>query len=80
MPDWQRSRYKFGIQKDKKTGQFSWMDYSSILPADNYNEMGRAIANQDWAALAAVNPLVGTQNTPVINIAFSQMQGKDLHT
>lgn len=80
MPDWQRSRYKMGIQRDKKTGQFSWMDYSSILPADNYNEMGRAIANQDWKALAAVNPLIGTQNTPVINIAFSQMQGKDLHT
>lgn len=79
MPDYARTRYFLDIQR-KPNGQFIYTDYTSWLPHDAYQQMVKAIANKDWEALAAVNPLLGTQNSPVVNIGVSQLQGKDLHT
>lgn len=79
MPDYQRPRYKMNIQR-QPNGQFTYIDFTPWLPHNDYQEMVKAIANKDWSALAAINPVVGTQNTPGVNILVSQILGKDLHT
>lgn len=80
MPEYSRTRYRFDIKRDPKTKQFTYLDFTPIVPADAYNQMSRAILNGDMEALAAVNPLAGTQNTPLLNIIVSQTTGKDLQT
>lgn len=79
MPDYSRTRYRMGITRDPKTKQFSYYDFTGFIPQDSYQQMAKAIMNQDWAALAQVNPLVGLQNTPALNIIISQTMGQDLH-
>lgn len=80
MPDYARTRYRFNIKRDPKTKQFTYTDFTPLVPTDAYNQMFKAIAHGDWQALGAVNPIAGTQNTPFVNIAVSQLQGKDLQT
>lgn len=77
MPDYARTRYRFGITRDKKSGQFTYYDFTPLMPHDSYQQMGKAIMAQDWKALAQVNPVLGLQNTPALNIAVTQIAGQD---
>lgn len=77
MPDYARTRFRFGITRDKKTGQYTYYDYTNLIASDSYNQMGRAIMAQDWKALAQVNPVLGLQNTPALNIVVTQIAGQD---
>lgn len=79
MPDYGRTRYRFVTGKDPKTGMFNFYDFTPLIASDAYNQMGRAIKARDWRALAQINPFIGLQNTPVLNIVAKQAMGEDFH-
>lgn len=76
LPDYARTRYRWvsGRQPD---GSFRYFDITPFLIQDNFQQMAKAAAAGDWDAALAVNPFVGWENTPLLNIIASNMAGKD---
>lgn len=80
MPEWKRHRYMLPTGRDPKTGAIRYFDIAPLMIADDLTKMARAAANGDWAAVAAVNPVIGWENTPAMNIITEQISGRDLRT
>lgn len=80
MPNYSRTRYRYVTGRDKKTGQFHYIDYTPLVASDALNQLVRAVSDGDMSAAAAVNPVASWENTPVLNIAAEQIAGKDLRT
>ena len=80
MPDYGRTRFYAGIKRVGSSNQFSYVDYSTLIPHDMFAQLARAVAQGDWKAAAAVNPVAGFDNTPALNIARTLSTGKNLHT
>lgn len=80
MPDYGRTRFYAGIKRIGSSNQFSYVDYSTLIPHDMFAQLARAVAQGDWKAAAAVNPVAGFDNTPALNIARTLSTGKNLHT
>ncbi len=78
-PDFTRNRFRFPIGRNKD-GTFNYWDITSMIPADAYTQMIRAAVNGDGAGFIKANPIAGLQDTPLLNIASSQITGQDIHT
>ncbi len=78
-PDYSRSRFKVPISRNKD-GTFTYWDFTSILPHNDYLQMARSVVNKDAEGFAAVNPFVGTEKSPAMNLLVPQITGKDTHT
>lgn len=76
MPDYARTRFK--VVMSKEGHRFKYLDITPILQIDPLMQMFRAASNQDWKAFAAVNPVFGWENTPLMNVVAEQITGKDL--
>lgn len=76
MPDYARTRFK--VVTGKEGHRFKYLDITPILQIDPLMQMFRAASNQDWKAFAAVNPVFGWENTPIMNVVAEQITGKDL--
>lgn len=80
MPDYARTRYRAGITRDPRTGQFRYVDFTPLIASDSFNQLIKAVASGDTEAAAAVNPLLSWENTPALNIVTEQIAGKDKRT
>lgn len=80
MPDYARTRYRAGISRDKRTGQFRYVDFTPLIASDSFNQLIKAVASGDLEAAAAVNPVLSWENTPALNIVAEQIAGKDKRT
>lgn len=78
MPDYSRSRFRMVLGKE--SGKFRYLDITPLLQIDPLLQMMRNGANGDWRAFLATNPVLGWENTPILNIAAEQIAGKDLRT
>lgn len=79
MPSYARTRYRIFLSRDAD-GQFHYTDITPLIASDALNQSVKAIVQGDPAALGSVNPLVGLENTPALNLMTAQITGKDLHT
>lgn len=77
LPDYARNRFRIPTYKDNK-GNFHFIDFTALIPTDAFHQTFDAVRKGDWASVAAVNPLIGWQNTPAFNIIAEQVAGKDL--
>lgn len=78
-PDYNRSSYRFVTGKNAK-GNFKYIDFTPFVVHDSFARSAKSIAEGDWKALAAVNPVMGWDNTPAWNIISEQVTGKDMRT
>jgi hypothetical protein len=76
MPDYARTRFK--VITSKEGNRFKYLDITPMLQIDAIMQMFRAAGNQDWKAFAAVNPVFGWENTPIMNVVAEQITGRDL--
>lgn len=79
MPDYSRTRYRANIVRNAD-GNFTYTDFTPLIPTDFLHQTARALANHDLGALAAVNPVMSLDNSPALNILTEQTTGKDIHT
>lgn len=77
--DYSRPRFKLPMSRNSD-GSFNYFDITPIMPFGDYLMMGRAIKEGDIGAVAAVNPIAGTEKSPFLNLAAAQITGKDIHT
>lgn len=77
--DYSRPRFKIPVSRNSD-GTFNYYDITPIMPFGDYLMMGRSIASGDAGSALAVNPLAGADKSPLLNLAASQIQGKDIHT
>lgn len=80
MPDYSRTRFRYVTGRDKKTGQFHFVDFTPLIASDSFNQLVRAVVDGDTEAAVAVNPVLSWDNTPALNIAVEQITGKDSRT
>lgn len=80
LPYYSKNRYKLVTGRDKKNGSFNYIDYSSIVPIDNYAQMVKALASGNLADAAKLNPVVGWDNSPAFNIISQNVSGIDKYT
>ncbi len=76
MPEYARTRFK--VITSKEGSRFKYLDITPLLQIDAIEQMFRAAGNQDWRAFAAVNPVFGWENTPIMNVVAEQITGRDL--
>jgi hypothetical protein len=76
MPDYARTRFK--VITSKEGHRFKYLDITPMLQIDAIMQMFRAASNQDWKSFAAVNPVFGWENTPIMNVVAEQITGRDL--
>lgn len=79
QPDYARTRFLMPLGREKD-GRFRYMDFTNMIPADNYTQMAAGVLKGDFAAAATANPFAGLQDTPLLNIATEQVSGSDLRT
>lgn len=77
LPDYARNRFRTNISKDS-SGNFHYVDFTPLIVTDSFHQSVEALRKGDWRSLAAVNPIVGWQNTPAWNIIAEQVSGQDL--
>lgn len=80
QPYYSQNRYKIVTGRDKKTGSFNYIDFSSIVPTDNFGQMARALIQGNFKDAAQLNPVVGWDNNPVLNILSQQITGENRYT
>jgi hypothetical protein len=78
LPDYSRSRFRVVVGKEGN--KFRYLDITPLLQVDSLLQMMRSAGNNDWKSFAAINPVFGWDNTPLLNIAAEQIAGKDLRT
>lgn len=79
MPSYSRTRYRANIVRNAD-GNFTYTDFTPLIPTDFLHQTARALANHDLGALTAVNPVMSLDNSPALNILTEQTTGKDIHT
>ncbi len=79
MPEYMKYKSYTNIQRDK-LGQFSFTDFTPLMPTGSFNEMFKAILDGSIEGVAEVNPVFGLDNTPMFNIVASQITGEDRRT
>lgn len=77
LPGYAKNRFYFVTGRDKKTKQFSYVDFSSLIPTDQFNQTGRALLGGDVSTTMQVNPVIGWDNSPLFNIVGQQVLGRD---
>lgn len=80
MPAYARGRYRFGIERDKKTGAFRYKDFTPLIASDSLNQMITSAIKGDTQAAMANNPVFNADNTPIINMVIDQFTGEDHRT
>lgn len=78
MPDYSRNRFR--VVLGKEGNRFRYLDITPVLQIDSLLQMMRSGVAGDWKALLATNPVLGWENSPMMNIVAQQMTGKDSHT
>lgn len=79
MPAYARDRFRSSITRDAN-GNFNYVDFTPLIPTDFIHQSVSALANGDFSALAAVNPVFALDNSPALNILTEQFTGRDVHT
>lgn len=74
--DYERHNFKFVIGK-LPNGDFRYISFSPLVPHDPWLQSFRAIMSGDKDALAAVNPVFGWENTPLLNVASTLVTGRN---
>lgn len=77
--DYSRPRFKLPMSRNTD-GSFNFYDITNLMPFGDFLGLGRSIGRGDWKAVAAGNPIAGTEDSPALNLIASQVTGKDLHT
>lgn len=78
QPDYMRNR--FLIPTGVKKGQWTFIDFTNLIPHDNMMSIAKSVFQGDPASALAANPIANLQNTPILNLAASQIAGRDLRT
>jgi hypothetical protein len=78
-PSYSRSNFKI-VTGRLPNGNFHYWDITPLVIHDKYVKSIRDIINGDGKALLADNPILGWENTPLLNVARNQMSGEDIHT
>ena len=79
MPEWERSAFKF-VTGRNPDGKFTYTNFSPLVPADAFNQMATSLANGKPMDAMQANPVMGLDNSPILNIAASVMFGEDYRT
>lgn len=77
--DYSRPRFKMPMSRNSD-GSFNYYDLTPIMPFGDFLMMGRAAVDGDLSSVAAVNPIAGLNNSPLLNMAASQVTGEDIRT
>lgn len=80
LPGYARNRFFFVTGRDPKTKQFNYIDFTALVPVDSFLQTARGLANGDFKAALATNPIFGLDNSPVMNIAASMITQRNVHT
>jgi hypothetical protein len=78
-PEYSRYNFKF-VQGRLPNGDFKYIDYTPLVIHDQLLRMIRAGMAGDTDGVLSSNPLFGWENTPLLNLATSQVAGRDRHT
>jgi hypothetical protein len=78
-PDYSRGNFKF-VTGRLPNGHFHYYDFTPLIIHDKWMKMVRDVMNGDVKAFNADNPVLGWENTPLLNVATSQISGQDIHT
>lgn len=74
--DYERHNFRF-VQGRNPNGDFRYILFSPLVPHDPWLQSIRAIMAGDTSALAAANPVVGWENTPLLNVATTLVSGRN---
>lgn len=75
------SRYRFKLPTSRNAnGSFNYLDITPLSHFSDFQMMARAVRTNDWSAIGAVNPFIGTDNTPLLSLISEQITGQDIHT
>lgn len=77
--DYSRPRFKLPTSR-KEDGTFNYVDISPLFPLNDFQLMIRSLNKGDMESVAAVNPFVGLEKTPLLSIISEQITGKERHT
>ena len=77
--DYSRPRFKLPLSRNKN-GTFNYMDITPLFPMNDFQMMARSAAKGDFESVAAINPFVGLEKTPLLSIISEQITGKERHT
>lgn len=72
-------RFKYVLGK-RADGSFKYLDFSPLIPTDEWNRLFRATTALDAWQVLANNPLFGLDNTPALNVATSIISGTSTRT
>jgi hypothetical protein len=71
--------FKF-VHGRKPNGDFTYTDFTPLLIHDHWLKGARAMMNGDLSAFNAENPVLGWENTPLLNVASNMITGVDRHS
>jgi hypothetical protein len=74
-----QERYKY-VMGRRPDGSFRYLDFSPLVPTDEWNRLLRAIGDGSPKAVLANNPVFGLDNTPALNIASELITGQSSRT
>ncbi len=79
VQDYSRVRFKMPLSRNKD-GSFNYLDLTPLMPFNDFQMSARAVARGDTGALAAINPFVGVEKTPLLSTFAEQITGKEIHS
>src|SRR6185369_11240268 len=79
LPPYMRSRTQFMVG-NPKGGNTNLFNANPWLPAEDFIQTAKNIANGDWDALADTNPVAGLERNPLLNVYTETSTGKDTAT
>ncbi len=78
--DYKRGQIRLVVGRDEKTGNFHSVNLGPWMVAGDLVGTAKNILNMDAKATLAGNPFFGLDKSPALNIASSQIQGKEAMT
>lgn len=80
LPGYARNRFYFVTGRDSKTKQFKYIDFTPLIPIDQFSQTVRGIGSGDLDAAKATNPVASLSNSPMINVWQTVSTGQNVHT
>lgn len=74
-----RDRFKY-VMGRRADGSFKYLDFSPLIPTDEWNRFFRAASSGSPRDVLANNPVFGLDNTPALNVASELITGNSSRT
>lgn len=79
LPPYMREQSLIPIAK-LQNGKFKYVAVSPVIPQDNFQQAVQAMAKGDMEALAAINPFISRNSSPLFNMISELVTGEDKQT